>query len=78
MEQIAGQTATAVQMFKTTGDQMSAAFTSLGASATAAGVDVAEQFAVLGQLQATMGGSEAGTKYKAFLAGIGGAQKTLG
>lgn len=78
VEQIAGQTATAVQMFKTTGDQMSAAFTSLGASATAAGVDVAEQFAVLGQLQATMSGSEAGTKYKAFLAGIGGAQKTLG
>ncbi|ACR69441.1 phage tail tape measure protein [Edwardsiella ictaluri] len=78
VEQIAGQTATAVQMFKTTGDQMSAAFTSLGASATAAGVDVAEQFAVLGQLQATMSGSEAGTKYRAFLAGIGGAQTTLG
>lgn len=78
VEQVAGQTATAVQMFKTNGDNMSAAFTSLGASAKAAGIDAAEQFAVLGQLQATMSGSEAGTKYKAFLAAVGGAQKKLG
>lgn len=78
VEQIAGQTATAVQMFKTTGDNMSAAFTTLGASAKAAGIDAAEQFAVLGQLQATMSGSEAGTKYKAFLANAGKAQKKLG
>ncbi|WNK03470.1 phage tail tape measure protein [Escherichia coli] len=78
VEQIAGQTATAVQMFKTTGDNMSAAFTTLGASAKSAGIDAAEQFAVLGQLQATMSGSEAGTKYKAFLASVGSAQKTLG
>ncbi|MGL4925617.1 MAG: phage tail tape measure protein [Plesiomonas shigelloides] len=78
VEQIAGQTATAVQMFKTTGDQMSGAFTSLGASANAAGIDAAEQFAILGQLQATMSGSEAGTKYKSFLGGIGNAEKVLG
>ncbi|MBW5823424.1 phage tail tape measure protein, partial [Yersinia enterocolitica] len=70
VEQLAGQTATAVQMFKTTGDQMSAAFTTLGASAKSAGIDAAEQFAVLGQLQATMSGSEAGTKYKSFLASV--------
>lgn len=78
VEQLAGQTATAVQMFKTTGAQMSAAFTSIGANATAAGIDMAEQMAVMGTLQATMSGSEAGTKYKAFLSGIGGAQKELG
>lgn len=78
VEQVAGQTATAVQMFKTTGDNMSAAFTTLGAGAKAAGIDAAEQFAVLGQLQATMSGSEAGTKYKAFLAAVGSAQKKLG
>ncbi|HBE4561965.1 TPA: phage tail tape measure protein, partial [Escherichia coli] len=54
------------------------AFTTLGASAKAAGIDAAEQFAVLGQLQATMSGSEAGTKYKAFLAAVGSAQKKLG
>ncbi|WBA86528.1 phage tail tape measure protein [Endozoicomonas sp. GU-1] len=78
VEVLAGQTATAVQMFKTTGDNMSAAFTSIGANATAAGISMNEQMAVLGTLQATMSGSEAGTKYKAFLAGVGNAQKQLG
>lgn len=77
VEQLTGQTATAVQMFKTTGQEMSAAFTSVGANATAAGIDASEQMAVLGTLQATMSGSEAGTKYKAFLAGVGNAQKSL-
>lgn len=78
VEQLAGRTALAVQMFKTTGDEMSAAFTGLGANATAAGIEAAEQIAILGTLQATMGGSEAGTKYKAFLAGVGNAQDALG
>ena len=78
VEQITGQTAAAVQMFKTTGAEMSGAFTSIGAAAQSAGIDVAEQFAVLGTLQATMSGSEAGTKYKAFLSGVGNAQKKLG
>lgn len=78
VEEIAGQTAFAVKLFKTSGPEMSAAFTALGANATAAGRDAAEQMAVLGALQATMGGSEAGTKYKAFLAGVGTAQKDLG
>ncbi|WP_223267134.1 phage tail tape measure protein [Haemophilus influenzae] len=75
VNKIAGQTALAVKMFKTSGDGMSAAFTSLGAAAK---IDVAEQVGVLGNLQATMSGSEAGTKYKAFLAGVSGAQKELG
>lgn len=57
---------------------MADAFGALGANATAAGVSMDEQFAVLGQLQATMGGGEAGTKFKAFLAGVGNAQKALG
>ena len=78
VEQLAGKTATAVQMFKTTGKEMSDAFTSIGANATASGVSMTEQMAILGQLQATMSGSEAGTKYKAFLAGVGGAQDKLG
>lgn len=78
VEQMAGRTALAVQMFKTTGMEMSAAFTALGANAQAAGISAQEQIAVLGMLQSTMGGSEAGTKYKAFLAGVGNAQKELG
>lgn len=78
VEQLTGQTATAVQMFKTTGSEMASAFASVGASATSAGIDAAEQMAVLGTLQATMSGSEAGTKYRSFLDSIGSAQEKLG
>lgn len=78
VEQLAGQTATAVQMFKTTGTEMSSAFTSVGSAATSAGINAPEQMAILGTLQSTMSGSEAGTKYKAFLSGIGSAQEKLG
>ena len=78
VEQLTGQTALAVQMFKTDGQKMSAAFANLGASATAMGRDLAEQMAVMGTLQATMSGSESATKYKAFLAGVGKAQGELG
>ena len=78
VEQLTGQTATAVQMFKTTGQGMSNAFTALGASAASAGVQAAEQIAILGTLQATMSGGQAGTKYRAFLAGAYGAQTKLG
>ncbi|WP_067522434.1 phage tail tape measure protein [Endozoicomonas ascidiicola] len=75
---VAGQTASAVQMFKTTGAEMSSAFTSIGAAATSVGASMNEQMAILGTLQATMSGSEAGTKYKAFIAGIDKAQQSLG
>jgi TP901 family phage tail tape measure protein len=78
VEMLAGQTATAVQMFKTTGPEMSAAFGSIGADATTMGVKLNEQMAVLGTLQSTMSGSEAGTKYGAFLQGLSGAQGKLG
>ncbi|WIJ43620.1 phage tail tape measure protein [Aeromonas veronii] len=78
VEDLAGKTATAVQMFKTTGKGMADAFGAIGANATAAGISMDEQFAVLGMLQATMSGGEAGTKFNAFLAGVGNAQKTLG
>ncbi|MGY4028347.1 phage tail tape measure protein [Aeromonas rivuli] len=78
VEDVAGKTALAVQMFKTSGKGIADAFTGLGANATSAGISMDEQFAVLGQLQATMGGGEAGTKFKSFLAGVGNAQKALG
>ncbi|WP_153446917.1 phage tail tape measure protein [Vibrio algicola] len=77
VEQVAGQTASAVQMFKTTGAEMSGAFSRLGADATGVGVSMNEQMAILGTLQATMSGSEAGTKYRAFLKGADKAQKAL-
>nr|WP_075519270.1 phage tail tape measure protein [Moritella viscosa]SHO14215.1 Prophage PSPPH06, tail tape measure protein, TP901 family [Moritella viscosa] len=79
VDQIAGQTAKAVQMYKTTGAEMESAFSSLGAKATNRGIDAAEQFAVLGELQLVLkSGSEAGTKYASFIDGIGKAQKKLG
>jgi minor tail protein len=77
VEQLTGMTASAVQAFKTTGSEMSSAFTAIGAQATTAGIAMNEQMAVLGILQATMSGSEAGTKYKSFLAGVGKAQDAL-
>ncbi len=77
VEQVAGMTASAVQMFKTTGSEMSSAFTSIGAEATSVGVGMNEQMAILGTLQATMSGSEAGTKYRAFLTGVTKAQDSL-
>ncbi|NOH60284.1 phage tail tape measure protein [Vibrio sp. RE88] len=76
--QVAGMTAQSVEMFKTTGAGMSSAFTSVGANATAAGIAMEEQMAILGTLQATMSGSEAGTKYRAFLGGVAKAQDELG
>jgi TP901 family phage tail tape measure protein len=77
IEKMAAQTAMAVNIFKSDGKQMSASFTAIGASAQNFGVSMAEQFAVLGKLQATMSGSEAGTKYKSFLDNVGKAQKVL-
>ena len=78
IEDMAGKTAHAIKVFKTSGYEMSSAFTALGANATSAGISLDEQMAILGKLQATMSGSEAGTKYKAFLMGVGNAQKELG
>ena len=77
VEEVAGMTASAVQMFKTTGIEMSSAFTRVGADATSVGVGMNEQMAILGTLQATMSGSEAGTKYSAFLGGVAKAQDKL-
>jgi TP901 family phage tail tape measure protein len=78
IEQMAAQTAQAVNIFKTDGQGMANAFTTIGANATQAGIALSEQFAVLGRLQASMSGSEAGTKYRAFLDNVGKAQKVLG
>lgn len=59
--------AKSVQQFKTDGTQMAQAIENLGGSATTSNVPLEEQLSILGMLQATMSGGEAGTKYKAFL-----------
>ena len=76
VEQLAGKTAHAVKIFKTTGDNMSAAFTNVGSIGQKAGVSLEEQLAILGTLQGSMEGANAGTAYKAFLNTVGKAQLT--
>lgn len=66
-----------VKAFKTTGSGMAQSIQALGGSATSALVPLEEQLSILGMLQATMSGSEAGTKYKAFLATAARAGETL-
>lgn len=70
--------AASVQAFKTNGQEMTSAISSLGAAATSANVPFSEQLAILGQLQATMSGSEAATKYAAFLGSAANAGDKLG
>jgi|GEM_PF-607620 len=79
VNQIAGQTATAVQLYKTTGAEMQAAFSNLGATATNIGLSSAQQFALVGELQlVAKSGSVAGTQAASLLQGIGKAQQSLG
>lgn len=78
VEKLGGQTALAVQLFRTDGAQLKDAFKEVGAIATAGGVDIAEQFAVIGSLSSTMEGGDAGGRYKAFFENIGGASDKLG
>ncbi|MBM3329925.1 MAG: phage tail tape measure protein, partial [Calditrichaeota bacterium] len=77
-ELFSGGIAESVRAFKTTGPQMAAAISNLGASATSAKRPLEEQLAVLGMLQATMAGSEAGTHYRAFIKSAAEAGQQLG
>lgn len=70
--------AKSVQTFKTDGSKLAESISTLGASATTANVPLEEQLSILGMLQSTMGGSEAGTKYKAFLQSAASAGDKLG
>lgn len=77
-EIFSGGIAQSVKQFKTTGSGMAQAISALGGSATSANVPLEEQLSILGMLQATMSGSEAGTKYTAFLQNAARAGKELG
>lgn len=78
VEQLAGQSALAVQIFRTSGQQLNDAFKATGIGASAAGVSLAEQMAVLGTLGTTIEGGEAGGLYKAFFENIANAEDKLG
>ncbi len=73
-----GAMAETVAVFKTTGPQMAEAIKNIGAIAAASNVPLQEQMAILGQLQTTMPGSEAGTLYKAFMLQVAKAGDELG
>ncbi|MHB9037904.1 MAG: phage tail tape measure protein [Armatimonadota bacterium] len=73
-----GALAQTVSVFKTTGPAMAEAIKNIGAIAAASNVPLQEQMAILGQLQTTMPGSEAGTLYKAFMMKVAEAGNELG
>ena len=77
VEKLGGQTALAAQLFRTDGAQLKDAFKEVGQLATTAGVDIAEQFAVIGTLSSTMEGGDAGGLYKSFFENIGAASDKL-
>ncbi|MHB1000750.1 MAG: phage tail tape measure protein [Armatimonadota bacterium] len=77
-ETFSGALAQTVGVFKTTGPQMAEAIKNVGAIAAASLVPMQEQMAILGQLQTTMPGSEAGTLYKAFIMKVAEAGDDLG
>ncbi|MCS3472455.1 TP901 family phage tail tape measure protein [Pseudomonas sp. JUb42] len=78
VEQLGGQTATVVKLFRTDGAQLKDAFKEVGAIATSSGMSIAEQFAVIGTLSSTMEGGDAGGRLKAFFENAANGAKTLG
>lgn len=77
-QMFSGGIAAAVNIFKSTGTGMAGAIENLGAAATVAKRPLEEQLTVLGMLQATMSGREAGTAYKAFIRDVDAAGIKLG
>ncbi|MFH2126904.1 MAG: phage tail tape measure protein, partial [Pseudomonadota bacterium] len=77
-QRFAAGLAATVQGFKTNGPAIQQAIESTKGALSAANVPLAEQLVLLGSLQATMKGSEAGTAAKAFALNVGKAGKALG
>ncbi|NBH76385.1 phage tail tape measure protein [Rodentibacter pneumotropicus] len=67
VKQMAGQATLTANMFKSSGESLSAAFSNLGSTAKNAGVSMAEQFAILGNTQGIMDGAKSGTAYRALI-----------
>lgn len=61
-----GALAQVVSSYRATGQSMADAIRNVGPQASSLGISLQEQLAMLGQLQTTMPGSEAGTIFKAF------------
>ena len=78
VEQIAGQTALAVQKYKTDGNQLSASFSGIGARASNQGISQGEQFSVMGLASLASNGRVSGTAYASYMDALPNAQKRLG
>ena len=78
VDALTGKTAHAIDIFKTSGGAMNAAFANLGSTATLMGVDINEQIAALGVLQGTMEGAVAGSAYRALMSNMAKGQSVLG
>lgn len=77
-EVLSGAIATTVREFKMTGPKIAEYVSLLGATAAKQRIPLAEQFAIGGMLGATMSGTEAATKYTAFLKNPVDVAKKLG
>jgi len=77
-KQFSGAIAASVQAFKTDGSDLSQGLANIGSEAKAMGISLAEELAIIGIAKEGLNSaSEAGTKYRAFLAGAGKEQKDL-
>ena len=78
-KKFSGAIAGAVQAFRTDGADLSRGLSNIGASAHAMGVSLQEELAIVGLSKGAFdSASEAGSGYRAFLTGVGKAQKELG
>lgn len=69
IDMLSGALTQTVRIFKTSGHELSLAFNSLTADASAVLYNMEEQFAILGMLQQSMPGRRAGTRLRAFVQG---------
>ena len=78
-KKFSGAIAGAVQAFRTDGADLARGLSNIGASAHAMGVSLQEELAIVGLSKGSFdSASEAGSGYRAFLVGVGKAQKELG
>lgn len=79
LNRFSGAVAATVQEFNTDGEDLAQGLQRLGSTATAMGVSMAEQLAILGTTKQVYGSASEGmTGYASYIAGVGKAQKKLG
>lgn len=77
-ESLMGKSAYTANKFKSDGEKIAQSFKTLGNTATKAGANIDEQFAILGTLHNEMDAGVAATKYRAFIDKVGKAGDKLG